>query len=125
MELNKGQLGMLATFKDGRVYQFFENEAEDEVVHYLLDNGLIHADVTVKDDYYIASQEGKALVDNAADRCSRQAYDDHIKDVEARKSRRRGALNTVLAAVATFLAALLAEHFFWIIDFIRHFFSSP
>ena len=70
---SKEQYGFMLKCEDGIIWEWFENASGDEVMHYLMDEGLVQPRQDIEDGMYKLTQKGISELEGYKNICREKA----------------------------------------------------
>ena len=118
MFLSESQSAMLLRFASGENYVFHKNDAEDEIVRFLIGAGLVAARVDKGADWFELTQKGCATLsevkEKATDKAEQKAHN---------RTQTQLAIANVLVSFVSFALGLVVEHYAGLVAFLSQLFG--
>lgn len=114
--MTEKQLSMLNRFQNGSVYHFWDDPQADEVVRYLMDNGLCIAREDIAPDMIMLTEKGKAVLDGENKRSNKER-----KHEANQRFQNQVSVAQVLVSCITFILGLIVEYHAGLIPLILDF----
>lgn len=103
--MTEKQFSMLNRFQNGEVYHFWNDPQTDEVVRYLIDNGLCTAREDIAPDMIMLTEKGKAVLDGENKRANKER-----KHEANQRFQNQVSVAQVLVSCITFVLGLIVEY---------------
>ena len=125
MTYTPDQYAILQRLETGLMYDGL-NEAEQEILRYLDQSGLVQPRADIQDGYYTISQDGaRVLAEKRAElQGSEKVAQQYAEQKEHRDFQKKITILTSLIAFVSFLFGVILEHFAGVIDFLAKLISS-
>lgn len=125
MTYTSDQYAILQRLESGLMYDNL-TEAEQEVLRYLDQFGLVQPRADIRDGYYTISQAGaRVLAEKRAElQESEKVAQQYAEQKEHRDFQKKITILTSLIAFVSFLFGVILEHFAGVIDFLAKLISS-
>ena len=114
--MTEKQFSMLKRFQHGEVYHFWNDPQTDEVVRYLMDNGLCTAREDIAPDMIMLTEKGKAVLDGENKRSNKER-----KHEANQRFQNQVSVAQVLVSCITFILGLIVEYHAGLIPLILDF----
>lgn len=106
MTLTTEQLSYLERCASGLVWTWHKIPSEDEILRFLIDEGLISPRVDIADDLIMITQKGLQTLQEFYERSGK-----HSKKEAQRRFQNKVSVAQVLVPLVVFILGLIVEHF--------------